>query len=54
MAKWEYSFKTWWVQYGDFIDWLNAYGKSGWELIHVNEQHSVGYNECIFKRKIED
>ena len=54
MAKWEYCFQTWWTHHGDFIEWLDSYGQCGWELVQVNEQPSADYNECIFKRKIED
>ncbi len=56
MDKFEYKEIT--IDEKDYIDKLNNYGQSGWELIHV-EKHKLEicnrtYVDCVLKRKITD
>ena len=54
MERWEYNDVT--FEYAHvkkpFEEWLNEYGRQGWELVDV---HLFGFTikQCIFKRKIQ-
>lgn len=57
LVRWEYLVVAKWVNDEPPLqDWLNTYGKQGWELVSLRiltqQRAETGY-EAVFKRKVD-
>lgn len=41
--------------HSNFEDWLNSYGKEGWEVVSVNRYNGIDFPaNVVFKKEIKD